>query len=59
MKRVFLVLMSLMFIMCLAGCKIEEKTELHSYTIPNVSYQIAHIIYEIYEVDYETKKLNN
>ena len=28
MKRVFLVLMSLMFIICLAGCKIEEKTEL-------------------------------
>lgn len=47
MKRVFLVLMSLMFIICLAGCKIEEKTELHFYTTPNVSYQIAHIIYEI------------
>ena len=47
MKRVFLVLMSLMFIICLAGCKIEEKTELHFYTTPNGSYKIAHIIYEI------------
>lgn len=40
--------MSLMFIMCLAGCEREEKTELHFYTKPNVNYQMAYIIYEIY-----------
>ena len=48
MKKVFLVFMSVIFIMCLVGCKIEEKTELHFYTKPHVNYQIAHIIYEMY-----------
>ena len=48
MKKLFVVFMSLMFIMCLAGCEREEKTELHFYTKPNVNYQMAYIIYEIY-----------
>lgn len=40
--------MCLIVIICLAGCKIEEKTELHFYTRPNTNYQMAYIIYEIY-----------
>ncbi len=48
MKKVFLVFMSVIFIMCLVGCKIEEKTELHFYTKPHVNYQSAEIIYELY-----------
>ena len=48
MKKVFLVFLSLMFIMCLVGCEKEEKTKLHFYTRPHTNYQIAGIIYEIY-----------
>ena len=48
MKKVFLVFMSVIFIMCLVGCKIEEKTELHFYTKPHVNYHSAEIIYELY-----------
>ena len=48
MKKVFLVFICLMFIMCLVGCKIEEKTELHFYTRPHTNYQKADIIYEMY-----------
>lgn len=48
MKKVFLVFIGLMFIMCLVGCKIEEKTELHFYTRSHTNYQIAGIVYEMY-----------
>lgn len=48
MKRIIAFFMCLIVIICLAGCKIEEKTELHFYTRPNTNYQMAYIIYEIY-----------
>lgn len=48
MKKIFIVFITLIFILYLTGCKIKEKTELHSYTKPNVSYQIADILYEIH-----------
>lgn len=48
MKKIVLVFITLIFILYLTGCKIKEKTELHSYTKPNISYQIADILYEIY-----------
>ena len=47
MKKVLVSIFLLVFGLCLVGCKIEEKTELHFYTRPNVNYQIAGIIYEI------------
>ena len=47
MKKMICSIFLLVFGLCLVGCKIEEKTELHFYTKPNVNYQIAGIIYEI------------
>ena len=48
MKKILGAFMFLIFIMCLIGCKRNEKTELHFYTRPHTNYQIAGIIYEIY-----------
>ena len=47
MKKILVSMFLLVFGLCLVGCKIEEKTELHFYTRPHTNYQIAGIIYEI------------
>ena len=47
MKKILVSMFLLVFGLCLVGCKIEEKAELHFYTRPHTNYQIAGIIYEI------------